>query len=444
MFRRLVLAAATTIAAGQTFDFEDCQPEGCIFPFIYYGVTYDGCTDVDESGVSQDGIYPFPWCATAVEADGVTYDGAWIECEASNCHPPTPRPVPWPTRRPTYVPTRRRRKRRRARRRHAPTDAAAAAAADDDDELALFDAGGIAWSRSEKRTVWYRWILRSLGVLALGLLAVLEPILVVAESRVSDAQKRTLLLLSVCDAGFVACFLIELWYTRRVLFYVEVAVVACAALASAALLVRLRVVAPGLALPEDPRDRRLTLVIAAFVALDPELIPLLPWRESARNRDDAGVLRLKHFGLKHYARSFPTVFSSRVSLAVDLAKHGVTAATSIASVLAPSPDSVLEFATLAVSLAAVLANGYRRCVLLRRGDAPGAPDQGARARRRPSASRRTRCRRPSTGPPSSSPRRRRRRGPRLGSGPRRSTAWRLGERAPAPARRSTAGRPGER
>ena len=39
MFRRLVLAAATTIAAGQTFDFEDCQPEGCIFPFIYYGVT---------------------------------------------------------------------------------------------------------------------------------------------------------------------------------------------------------------------------------------------------------------------------------------------------------------------------------------------------------------------------------------------------------------------
>ncbi|KAH8095587.1 hypothetical protein JL720_2898 [Aureococcus anophagefferens] len=341
MFRRLVLAAATTIAAGQTFDFEDCQPEGCIFPFIYYGVTYDGCTDVWESSAS--GSYRYP------------------------CRRPRRPPSGGRRRR-----KRRRRKRRRARRRgRAPTDAAAAAAADDDDELALFDAGGIAWSRSEKRTVWYRWILRSLGVLALGLLAVLEPILVVAESRVSDAQKRTLLLLSVCDAGFVACFLIELWYTRRVLFYVEVAVVACAALASAALLVRLRVVAPGLALPEDPRDRRLTLVIAAFVALDPELIPLLPWRESARNRDDAGVLRLKHFGLKHYARSFPTVFSSRVSLAVDLAKHGVTAATSIVSVLAPSPDSVLEFATLAVSLAAVLANGYRRCVLLRRGDAPG-------------------------------------------------------------------------
>jgi len=100
MFRWLILAAATTIAAGQTFDFEDCQPEGCIFPFIYYGVTYDGCTDVDESGVSQGGSYIYPWCASAVEADGVTYDGAWIECEASNCHPPTPRPTPRPTRRP--------------------------------------------------------------------------------------------------------------------------------------------------------------------------------------------------------------------------------------------------------------------------------------------------------------------------------------------------------
>ena len=58
--------------------------------------------------------------------------------------------------------------------------------------------------------------------------------LVVAESRVSDKQKRTMLLLSVCDTAFVICFLIELWYTRRVLFYVEVSVLTCAALSSAA------------------------------------------------------------------------------------------------------------------------------------------------------------------------------------------------------------------
>ena len=85
MFRRLVLAAATTIAAGQTFDFEDCQPEGCIFPFIYYGVTYDGCTDVWES--SPSGSYTYPWCATAVEADGITYDNQWMEGEASDLLP---------------------------------------------------------------------------------------------------------------------------------------------------------------------------------------------------------------------------------------------------------------------------------------------------------------------------------------------------------------------
>ncbi|KAK7232077.1 hypothetical protein SO694_00031273 [Aureococcus anophagefferens] len=181
MFRRLVLAAATTIAAGQTFDFEDCQPEGCIFPFIYYGVTYDGCTDVWESSAS--GSYRYPCAAAAPSSEAPVVGSAVARAVAGHA-----------------------RDRRRG-----------GAAADDDDELALFDAGGIAWSRSEKRTVWYRWILRSLGVLALGLLAVLEPILVVAESRVSDAQKRTLLLLSVCDAGFVACFLIELWYTRRVL-----------------------------------------------------------------------------------------------------------------------------------------------------------------------------------------------------------------------------------
>ena len=50
----------------------------------------------------------------------------------------------------------------------------------------------------------------------------------------SDKQKRTMLLLSVCDTAFVICFLIELWYTRRVLFYVEVSVLTCAALSSAA------------------------------------------------------------------------------------------------------------------------------------------------------------------------------------------------------------------
>ena len=112
------------------------------------------------------------------------------------------------------------------------------------------------------------------------------------------------------------------------------------------------------------------------MTLDPELIPLLPWRANARDRDDEGVVRLKRIGLKHFARSFPTVFSSRVSLALDLAKHGVTAVASVLALLAPSADSVIEFATLAASLASVCANGYRRYVLLRRSDGPPAPDEG--------------------------------------------------------------------
>ncbi|KAH8054241.1 hypothetical protein JL722_8972 [Aureococcus anophagefferens] len=378
MVRWLALAAIARVALGDDW-FDDCQPAGCIFPFIYYDVTYEACTDVGSGG---KGSWHYPWCADAVKDDGITYDNSWLECEASNCHAPTPRPTPRPSRAPTVAPSAEPAPQKVVVSSPAPSSEApsseapsrapslrptnatvVAANAVDDDGIVFIASGGVAWSRSKKRSVWYQWILRSLGVLALGLLAVLEPILVVAESRVSDKQKRTMLLLSVCDTAFVICFLIELWYTRRVLFYVEVSV-----LTSAALLVRLRVVAPGLDLPADPRKRRLLLVIAGFVTLDPELIPLLPWRANARDRDDEGVVRLKRRGLKHFARSFPTVFSSRVSLALDLAKHGVTAVASVLALLAPSADSVIEFATLAASL----ARGARR------------------ARRRPSTSRRTR------------------------------------------------------
>ena len=103
---------------------------------------------------------------------------------------------------------------------------------------------------------------------------------------------------------------------------------------------------------------------------------MLAWMPAHTALHDGGVLRLKRRGLKHFARSFPTVFSSRVSLALDLAKHGVTAVASVLALLAPSADSVIEFATLAASLASVCANGYRRYVLLRRSDEPPAPDEG--------------------------------------------------------------------
>ena len=150
-------------------------------------------------------------------------------------------------------------------------------------------------------------------------------------------------------------------------------------------------------------------------------------------------MRLKRRGLKHFARSFPTVFSSRVSLALDLAKHGVTAVASVLALLAPSADSVIEFATLAASLASVCANGYRRYVLLRRSDEPPAPDEGkprsstgaaspvdftpnplspdggsVELPEAPPSTRRTGARASRTTPR------------RLGSGKRRSSAWRFG------------------
>ena len=38
----------------------------CVFPFIYKGVKYSGCTTVDNRGT--------PWCSTKTDKDGVSYD----------------------------------------------------------------------------------------------------------------------------------------------------------------------------------------------------------------------------------------------------------------------------------------------------------------------------------------------------------------------------------
>ena len=334
---RIAALANAALASGRRLDeYVVCQPEACIFPFEYYGVWYDSCSTI---GIGGEGSYP-AWCAEAVDENG-EYDGAFELCTASNCHAPTPRPWPWPTRYPTYAPTRlpsaeptqapvpepgaavvlltpapsisaasgapsaAARGVATAVPSAAPTPGEAQNDDDDDDEGAavFFDEGGVAWSRSKRRTVWYRWILRSLLVVALFLVAALEPLLVLVKSRVSDAHKRTMLFLSVADQAFVACFLIELWYTRRVFFFVEASVVAGAAVVAAALSARLCLVGPGLDVSAaEPRDRRLLEVVAVFVTLDSELLPLLPWRENSKRRDGDGVLGLKHFALKHFAR----------------------------------------------------------------------------------------------------------------------------------------------
>jgi len=48
----------------------------CVFPFIYYGVTYNDCSDVGSGG---EGTYAYPWCATATDAAG-EYNGSWDKC----------------------------------------------------------------------------------------------------------------------------------------------------------------------------------------------------------------------------------------------------------------------------------------------------------------------------------------------------------------------------
>ena len=47
----------------------------CVFPFIYNGITYFGCT---LEGNDQ------PWCSTEVDSDGNHVDGKWVNCD--NCN----------------------------------------------------------------------------------------------------------------------------------------------------------------------------------------------------------------------------------------------------------------------------------------------------------------------------------------------------------------------
>ena len=48
----------------------------CVFPFTYYGVTYNDCSNVGSGG---EGTWPYPWCATATDAAG-EYNGSWDKC----------------------------------------------------------------------------------------------------------------------------------------------------------------------------------------------------------------------------------------------------------------------------------------------------------------------------------------------------------------------------
>ena len=54
-------------------------PGVCVFPFSYYGVQYNECTDI---GTNGQGTYDYTWCATAVDETGafVVGSGAYMQC----------------------------------------------------------------------------------------------------------------------------------------------------------------------------------------------------------------------------------------------------------------------------------------------------------------------------------------------------------------------------
>ena len=66
--------------------------QGCVFPFVFKGVTHWTCTTSHRDGES------YPWCPTKVNADGVWQPGeddddiGWAGCDRSRCVVDQPKP----------------------------------------------------------------------------------------------------------------------------------------------------------------------------------------------------------------------------------------------------------------------------------------------------------------------------------------------------------------
>ena len=161
--------------------------------------------------------------------------------------------------------------------------------------------------------------------------------------------------------------------TNQLFFFVELVVVVASFSASLCLLLRiLWTLGLDLDLRATPRETCFLALLAVFSTLDAELLPLFPWRAperlTAKNEKS-----LKHFALKNLGSNFPSVFAARLSLSLDVLKHGTTIAQTIATITEPSTRSVIEFATLIISLTSVALTFHRRIVLLRRKEPPRTP-----------------------------------------------------------------------
>ena len=63
-------------SAGQKDNCQTVEGKNCVFPFVYNGNTYNGCT-TDES------FNGLAWCATSVDRNRNVYHESWGDCVSS-------------------------------------------------------------------------------------------------------------------------------------------------------------------------------------------------------------------------------------------------------------------------------------------------------------------------------------------------------------------------
>ena len=67
-------ALFSNFSTGQKDNCQTVEGKKCVFPFVYNGNTYNGCT-IDES------VDDLAWCATGVDRNRKVYDEAWGDCK---------------------------------------------------------------------------------------------------------------------------------------------------------------------------------------------------------------------------------------------------------------------------------------------------------------------------------------------------------------------------
>ena len=68
-------ALFSNFSKGQKDNCQTVEGKKCVFPFVYNGNTYNGCT-IDES------VDDLAWCATGVDRNRKVYDEAWGDCKS--------------------------------------------------------------------------------------------------------------------------------------------------------------------------------------------------------------------------------------------------------------------------------------------------------------------------------------------------------------------------